>query len=144
MRTAQLIVTVVLSLGLAVPGAHGVVLCLNEHGEFALELSLDGTCAGAQEPTSRSRTSGAQGGALAQAAAGCYGGCRDVTLSSNDTAPHSPDSMVRRLLQTSGSVDAQPVDSSMDGPGRSGMPLRSAESASIHGPPICRTVVLRL
>jgi hypothetical protein len=133
-------------LGLVLPSAHWIALCIGCDGSIALEIAVDGTCAGAQH-RSCCRTSCEEKPAAhkqkaeARIANEC---CRDVLLGRHATPPTVPVS-TKRLSPRDDSdvaVAAQPA---------AGPITQAAAHASGMGsyrgmppPPFLTTVVLLL
>ena len=77
---------IMVCLGLALPSAHVVALCIDSEGNLALEVAVDGACAGSRaRGDARERTS-AEGLGRAADAVGCCGGCTDVVLGGTGAA----------------------------------------------------------
>lgn len=145
MRSAKIITTVLLCLGFVVPSAHGVVLCVDDDGDLALEVAVNGACAGARPQGESARPLDAARAGLRAGAGSSCGGCRDVALGvSHMVAPLPMDTDGRRL--------GRPVDIAVTlpagAPTAEGVPggctLCAVPPSMAHGPPLCRIVVLRL
>lgn len=144
MRSARLITAALLCLGLIVPSAYGVVLCMDVHGGLSLKLAVDGACGGAQQrPTDGRLLDATEAGLAAGAAASC-GGCRDVALGVGGGASRAvTGSAAKRLERPSGNAIIPAARSSRDcslTESVSSVP----GSTTAHGPHPSRTVVLQL
>ena len=144
MRAAKVTTAVLLCLGLVVPSAHGLVLCVDHAGGLALETAVDGACAGASNP-SDDRFAGSSRPGLQASSASCCGGCVDVALGSGETVPPlSPDSSQRLLKSLGGAAVALAAQSPSDGVPSVRRAECLAPSVIAHGPPLRCTDVLRL
>ena len=144
MRAAKVITAAFLCLGLAVPSAHGLVLCVDDDGGLAVEAAVDGACAGARPRTDDRSADSARPGLQANSAS-CCGGCIDVALGSGETVPPiSSDSSQRLIKFFGGAAVAIATQSPSDGALSAGRTECVAPSVTAHGPPLCGTEVLRL
>jgi hypothetical protein len=141
-RTATLIM---LCLGLALPSAHALALCIDSDGSFALDVAVDGACSGSRaRGVDRERTPTA---GLSRAAdeADCRGNCTDVVLGGGGVAvPPSALSGKHSLSRpTDEAVD--PIDVAEDSAPRASRAARCDWSAPIsERSPTGDSVVLRL
>jgi hypothetical protein len=103
-RTRPLI-TLLICLGLALPGAHGVVLCVGRDGNIALEVAVDGVCTSALTrncgPASMCDLESTPH-ADSLAAHSTHHGCNDTSLG-RDTVPVSEVPSAKRLAAKPGS-----------------------------------------
>jgi hypothetical protein len=100
MNAARILTTVLICLGLGIPNAHGIALCVSGDGSLRLESAVNGACAGSQALHSgEERAQAGETGLRASAPDHCAG-CRDVVLGSR-TGPLLPtDSKPRRLVRS--------------------------------------------
>ncbi|MCD4691212.1 hypothetical protein K8S17_07105 [bacterium] len=145
-RTAMLIM---ICLGLAMHGTHALALCMDGDGSLALELVVDGACAGSSAGSntraeSGQRTSAAGLGRSAEAVGLC-GGCTDVVLGGGSVAisPSVFSGKYKSARRFDGAVDLVDVPRSLT--------LRAPRAATLSSyapiserPPTHGSVVLRL
>jgi len=140
-RTAILIVV---CLGLALPSAHTLALCIGSDGSFALDAAVGGACSGSRARGDDRERTPAEGFSRAVDAVGYRGSCTDVVLGGGGVAVPPPALSGKRGL-------SRPTDEAVDpicAPGNS-LPrasgTRFSSSAPIpERPPTGDSVVLRL
>ncbi len=144
MRIAVILLT---CIGLAVPGAHGIALCIGCDGSVVLENAIDGACAGSQSRSCCARTSCEEDSATPQGGIKAnvqHGSCHDVLLG-RDAAPPSGKLSVKRRPSRSDSgaiVDVDPAAGLIEQPNAEMRSACSHQGAPV--PPFLSTVVLRL
>jgi len=140
-RTTTLIM---LCLGLALPSAHALALCIDSEGNLALEVAVGGACTGSRARSdSRERTPTDGLGRVADEV-DCCGGCTDVVLGGGGAAIPPPALSGKHKLSRPTDEAIDPVDA----PGNS--LLRASDTRSSSSAPIPElpstgdSVVLRL
>ena len=140
-RTATLIV---LCLGLALPSAHALALCIDSDGSFALDVAVNGACSGSRARGDDRERTPAEGFTRAADAVDCRGSCTDVVLGGGGVAVPPPVVSGKRGL-------SRPPDQAIDPIATPGNALprasgtRLSSSAPIpERPPTGDSVVLRL
>ena len=139
-RTATLIM---LCLGLTLPSAHALALCIDSDGSFALDVAVNGACSGSRARGDDRERTPAEGFTRAADAVDCRDSCTDVVLGGGVAVPPPVVSGKRGLSRpTDQAID--PIDAPGNSrPRASG--TRSSSSAPIpERPPTGDTVVLRL
>jgi hypothetical protein len=139
-RTATLIVV---CLGLALPSAHALALCIDSDGSFALDVAVNGACSGSRARGDDREKTPAERFSRAADAVDCRGSCTDVVLGGGVAVPPPALSGKRRL--------SRPTDEAVDpinAPGNS-LPRASGTISSSSAPipersPTGDSVVLRL
>lgn len=141
LRTATLIMV---CLGLALPSAHALALCIDSEGNLALEVAVNGACTGSKARGNDRETTPAEGLGRAVDAVDCCGGCTDVVLGGGSAAVPPP-------ALSGKHKPSRPTDEAVDAiyaPGNStprASGTRFSSSAPIpERPPTCGSVVLRL
>ena len=141
LRTATLIV---LCLGLALPSAHALALCIDSDGSFALDVAVNGACSGSRARGDDRERTPAEGFTRAADAVDCRGSCTDVILGGGGVAVPPPVVSGKRGL-------SRPPDQAIDPIATPGNALprasgtRLSSSAPIpERPPTGDSVVLRL
>jgi len=142
-RTATLIM---LCLGLALPSAHALALCIDSEGNLALEVAVGGVCTGSRaRGDDRGRTP-TEGFSRAADAFDCCGGCTDVVLGGGGGAAVPPPVLSGKhglSRPTDEAVD--PIDVPEDSAPRASRAARCDWSAAIpERSPTGDSVVLRL
>ncbi len=140
-RTATLIM---LCVGLALPSAHALALCIDSDGSFALDVAVNGACSGSRARGDDRERTPAEGFSRAADAVDCRGSCTDVVLGGGGVAVPPPAVSERRGL-------SRPTDEAVDPisvPGNSlprALGTRFSSSAPVpERPPTGDSVVLRL
>ena len=141
LRTATLIMV---CLGLALPSAHALALCIDSEGNLALEVAINGTCTGSKTRSNDRERTLAEGLGRAVDAVDCCGGCTDVVLGGGGAAVPPPALAGKHK-------PSRPTDEAVDpiyAPGNStprASGTRCSSSAPIpERPPTCDSVVLQL
>ena len=140
-RTATLILV---CLGLALPSAHVLALCIDSDGSFALDVAVGGACSGSRARDNDRERTHADGFSRSVDAVDCRGGCTDVVLGGGGVAVPPPVLSGRHGLLRPTDEAVEPIDA----PGNSlprAFGTRSNLSAPIpERPPTGDSVVLRL
>ena len=141
-RTATLIM---LCLGLALPSAHALALCIDSDGSFALDVAVDGACSGSRaRGVDRGRTLTAGLSRVADAV-DCCGGCTDVVLGGGGAAIPPPELSGKHKLSRPTDEAVDPIDVPEDSAPRASRAARCDWSAPIpERSPTGDSVVLRL
>lgn len=140
----RLVVTALVCLGLGLPSAHGIALCIDSDGSVAVEAVVDGACVGSQEGCrGESTASTDELGPQARTHGHCDD-CRDVVLSADELGPPLlKDSSAHRFERPVGTEFT-----SCEQPHEDRDPVSAVGPASAPGPPHrappCSTTVLRL
>ena len=140
-RTATLIM---LCLGLALPSAHALALCIDSDGSFALDVAVGGACSGSRERSDDGERTPAEEFSPAAEAVDCRGSCTDVVLGGGGVAVPPPVASGKRGLSRPTDEAIDPIDAPGNSlPRASG--TRFSSSAPIpERPPTGDSVVLRL
>jgi len=140
-RTATLIM---LCLGLALPSAHALALCIDSDGSFALDVAVDGACSGSRARGDDRERTPAEGFSRAADSIDCRGSCTDVIIGGGGVAVPPPALSGKRGLSRPTDEAVDPIDAPGNSlPRASG--TRSNSSAPIpERPPTDDSVVLRL
>ena len=140
-RTATLIM---LCLGLSLPSAHALALCMDSEGNIALKVAVGGVCSGSNARGNARERTPAEGLGRVTDEVACCGVCTDVVLAGGGAAVPPPGLSGKHKLsrQTDEAVD--PIDV----PGSS-LPRASATRFNTSAPAPERpstgdSVVLRL
>jgi hypothetical protein len=145
MKTFRTATLIAVCLGLALPGAHALALCIGCDGSLALDVAVDGACTGTKTQGHSTARTPAEGlGCTTDAVDGC-GGCTDVVLSGGGAA--IPPTAVSGKVRPSRTTDetTNPADALGDSHPRACSGASSSSYAPVSGrPPQCRSVVLRL
>jgi hypothetical protein len=96
MSVVKILVAAVLSLGLGVPSAHSIAVCVDESGNIAIEAALASGCAGSRA-ADQTPGGGSEGslGRLDHGTEHC-GACRDVVISRDNLGSPLKHTKVRR------------------------------------------------
>jgi len=106
-RTATLIM---LCVGLALPSAHALALCIDSEGNLALEVAVGGACTGSRtRGEGRERTPG-EGFSRAADAVDCRGSCADVVLGGGGEAIPPPALSGKQKLSRPTDEAVDPID----------------------------------
>lgn len=137
--------TLLICLGLGIPSAHGIAVCVDGDGNVAVEAAVNGACAGTQVPSCGEGSGAGTEFSLQGRDDDHCGSCRDVVLSGSDMRPPvEKDSKARRLERPDGSTASLPEDmSSVDDTSGRTSRFAAASTAADRSPPNL-TVVLRL
>ena len=140
-RTATLIM---LCLGLALPSAHALALCIDSDGSFALDVAVDGACSGSRARGDDRERTPAEGFGRAADSIDCRGSCTDVVLGGGGVTVPPPALSGKRGLSRPTDEAVDPIDAPGNSlPRASG--TRFSSSAPIpERPPTGDSVVLRL
>ena len=140
-RTATLIM---LCLGLTLPSAHALALCIDSDGSFALDVAVNGACSGSRARGDDRERTPAERFSRAADAVDCRGSCTDVVLGGGGVAVPPPVVSGKRGLSRPTDEAVDPITAPWNAlPHASGTRLKS--SAPIpKRPPTGDTVVLRL
>ena len=135
---------IVVCLGLALPSAHVLALCIDSEGNLALEVAVDGACSGSMARGDGREKAPTEGLGRAAAAVDCCGGCTDVVLGGGGAAVPPPELSGKHKLSRPTDEAVDPIDA----PGNS-LPrapgTRADSSAPVpERPPTGDSVVLRL
>ena len=105
MQAVKAVVIILICLGLVVPSAHGLALCVGCDGSVALEIAIDGACAGARSAACCGRAPCGEDALqhrLVVEAHAVHDGCRDTLLGRD--AAHPPNTLsAKRLVPRPGS-----------------------------------------
>ena len=99
LRVIGLLTVLLLGLGLALQGAHGIALCVDRDWDVTVEAAVDGACVGSR--SSACCDADDDKGPAGHESHSCdrCGGCRDVLLSDGDIdTPLPTDHDARRLV----------------------------------------------
>jgi hypothetical protein len=84
MSSLRFLATIAVCIGLVLPSAHSVALCLDREGNVSLEAAVNGACAGLDSRCCDGDTSRGEEPALDSCYADHCGGCRDVVIGGAD------------------------------------------------------------
>lgn len=145
MKFFRTVILIVLCLGLALPSAHALALCMDSDGSFALDVAVDGACGGSRARGDDRERTPPEGYSRAADAVDCRGSCTDVVLGGGDAAIPPPSFSAKHKLSRS---IGRTIDTSY-APGNSmqhaSRGARCSSSAPIQErPPMGDSVVLRL
>jgi len=145
MKVLRTAILIMLCLGLALPSAHALALCIDSDGGLALEVAIGGACSGSNGRGSDGERTAADGlGSCVDAVDRC-GSCTDVVLGGGDAAIPPPSFSAKHKLSRSigGAIDTSYAPgNSMQHASRG---ARCSSSAPIpERPPMGDSVVLRL
>jgi hypothetical protein len=139
-RTATLIVV---CLGLALPSAHALALCIDSDGSFALDVAVNGACSGSRARGDDREKTPAERFSRAADAVDCRGSCTDVVLGGGVAVPPPALSGKRRLSRpTDEAVD--PINAPGNSLPRASGTISSSSAPIPERPPTGDSVVLRL
>ncbi len=136
---------VAVCLGLALPSAHAIALCIDCDGSLALKVAVDGACAGTKPNGSDTARLPAEGPGCAVDTGEDCGGCTDVVLRGGGAAipPQAAPGKVGPSRATDEATN--PADAAGDAMLRGCDGPSSGSSSPVSGrPPRCRFVILRL
>lgn len=145
MSVLKLLATIAICVGLVLPSAHSVALCLDSEGNLTLEAAVNGACAGSDsrcceddEPRGEESTSDS-----------CYGdhcgSCRDVVIVGAGT--DSPIPAYERARHASQPIAGTPFvieEGLSTGPAPDGRTRHALVFCTAERSPPCCTSVLRL
>lgn len=141
-RTATLIVV---CLGLALPSAHALALCIDSDGSFALDVAVDGACSGSRARGGDRERTLAEGFSRAADSIDCRGSCTDVVLGGGGVAVPPPALSGKRGLSRPTDEAVDPINAPGNSTPRASRSARFSSSAPIpERPPTGDSVVLRL
>jgi hypothetical protein len=139
-RTATLIVV---CLGLALPSAHALALCIDSDGSFALDVAVNGACSGSRARGDDRERTPAERFSRAADAVDCRGSCTDVVLGGGVAVPPPALSGKRGLSRpTDEAVD--PINAPGNSLPRASGTISSSSAPIPERPPTGDSVVLRL
>jgi hypothetical protein len=139
-RTATLIVV---CLGLALPSAHALALCIDSDGSFALDVAVNGACSGSRARGDDREKTPAERFSRAADAVDCRGSCTDVVLGGGVAVPPPALSGKRGLSRpTDEAVD--PINAPGNSLPRASGTISSSSAPIPERPPTGDSVVLRL
>lgn len=141
LRTATLIMV---CLGLALPSAHALALCIDSEGNLALEVAVNGACTGSKARGNDRETTPAEGLGRAADAVDCCGGCTDVVLGGTGVAIRPPVLSGKHRLSCPTDEAVDPTDAPWNSPPRASGTRLSSPAPMPERPPTCGSVVLRL
>ena len=140
-RTATLIM---LCLGLALPSAHALALCIDSEGNLALEVAVGGACTGSRtRGDGRERTPTEGLGRVADAV-DCCGGCTDVVLGGGGVAVPPPALSGKHKLSRPTDEAVDPIDAPRNSLARATGARCSSSAPVPELPTTGDSVVLRL
>ena len=145
MKLLRTVILIVVSLGLALPSAHALALCIDSDGSVALEVAVDGVCTGTKTQGRNDGRTAAEGlGLTVDAVDGC-GGCTDVVIRGGGAAVPPPDLSVKSRHSRATDETTNPVDVLSD-PRMRGANASGCCSSTLvpERPDACGFVVLRL
>ena len=144
MKFFRVVTLIVACLGLALPSAHALALCIDSEGNLALEVAVGGACTGSRTRSTDRERIPTEGLGRVTDTVDCGGGCTDVVLGGGGAAIPPPALSGKHKLsrQTDAAVD--PIDAQ----GNS-LPRASAARSGSFAPgperlPSGDSVVLRL
>ncbi len=142
LRTAALIAV---CLGLMLPSAHALALCIDSDGSLALEVAVDGACGGAKTRNHKTARQQAEGASfMATAVSGC-GACTDVVLRGSGAVVPLPDASDRSRHLRATDETAIPVDPFVESrPGGCSSAGSSSSTPIVELPDTRGSAVLRL
>jgi len=144
MKFFRAVTLIVVCLGLALPSAHALALCIDSDGSFALDVAVNGACSGSRARGDDRERTPAEGFSRVADAVDCRGSCTDVVLGGGGVAVPPPAVSERRGLSRPTDEAVDPIDV----PGSSlprALGTRFSPSAPVpERPPTGDSVVLRL
>ncbi len=144
MRFFRAATLIVVCLGLALPSAHALALCIDSEGNLALEVAVGGVCTGSRaRGDDRERTPTEGLGRMADAA-DCCGGCTDVVLGGGGVAIPPPALSGKHKLSRSTDEAVDPIDAPVNSTPRASGTRFSSSAPIPERPPTDDSVVLRL
>lgn len=142
LRTATLIM---LCLGLALPSAHALALCMDSDGSFALDAAVGGACSGSRARGDDRERIPAEEYSRAADAVDCRSSCTDVVLGGSGVAVPPPVLSEKSGLSRPTDEAVDPIDAPGGLPPRASRGPRCSSCAPIlERPPTGDSVVLRL
>ncbi len=139
-RTATLIM---LCLGLVLPSAHTLALCVDSDGSFALDAAMDGACSGSRARDDDREKTPAGGFSRAAAVIDSRGSCTDVILGGGVAVPPPALSGKRGLSRPMGEA-VDPINAPGNSLPRASGTIFSSSAPIPERPPTDDSVVLRL
>ena len=140
-RAATLIM---LCLGLALPSAHALALCIDSDGSFALDVAVGGACSGSRERRDDGERTPAEELGPAADAVDCRGSCTDVVLGGGGVAVPPPAVSGKRGLSRPTDQAVDPIDAPGNSLPRTSGTILSSSAPTPERPPAGDSVVLRL
>jgi hypothetical protein len=140
-RTATLIV---LCLGLALPSAHALALCIDSDGSFALDVAVNGACSGSRARGDDRERTPAESFSRAADAVDCRGSCTDVVLGGGGVAVPPPALSGKRGLSRPTDEAVDPINAPGNSLPRASGTISSSSAPIPERPPTGDSVVLRL
>ncbi len=140
-RTATLIM---LCLGLALPSAHALALCIDSEGNLALEVAVGGACAGSRARGDDRERTPTEGLGRVVDAVDCCSGCTDVVLGGGGAAIPPPALSGKHKLSRSTDEAVDPIDAPVNSTPRASGTRFSSSAPIPERPAVGDSVVLRL
>ena len=110
MKPVKIIAIALVCLGLGIPSAHGIALCMDSDGGFTVEAAVNGACAGALTTCCDAGAGSTQGVGLQAPAADHGGSCRDIVLNSGVGLPLPANPKARRSGPDTGATQLMAED----------------------------------
>jgi len=144
MRLVRIIAIALVCLGLGIPSAHGIALCLDSDGGFTVEAAVDGACVGARTTCCDAGVGSTAETGMEAPAADQGGSCRDVVLSSDVGLPLPAKTKARRFDPETDSTQLIVEDAPAPGCLFCNSERLTAPVLPVRRPPPRNTVVLQL
>lgn len=145
MNAVRMTFIALVCLGLGLPSAHGIALCVDSEGSFTLEAVLNGACAGAQDSRcgSGEEPHGEMG--LRSNAVDHCGSCRDVVFSRDGHGPPLPKNpSAQRPSRDDGGASSIVAEGPLSDQVDCCLVRQVVTGLPVHRPPPRSTVVLQL
>ena len=135
---------IMLCLGLALPSAHALALCIDSEGNLALEIAVGGACSGSRARGDDRERTPAEGFSRVADAVDCRGSCTDVVLGGGGVAVPPPTLSGRRGLSRTPDEAVDAINTPGNSLPRSSGTRFSSSAPIPERPPRGDSVVLRL
>ncbi|MEA3409554.1 MAG: hypothetical protein U9Q95_04325 [Candidatus Eisenbacteria bacterium] len=110
MNTFRRATLIILCLGMALPSAHALALCMDSEGNVALEVAVGGVCSGSRARGNDTDRAPAGGFGRAADVVDCCGGCTDVVIGGGGAAVPPPALSGKHKLSRPGDEAVDPID----------------------------------
>lgn len=135
---------IMVCLGLALPSAHVLALCIDDEGNLALEVAVDGACTGSKARGDARERTPAEGLGRTVEAVDCCGGCTDVVLGGTGAAIRPPVLSGKHRFSCPTDEAVDPTDAPGNSPPRASGTRFSSSAPIPERSTTCDSVVLRL
>jgi len=144
MKFFRTVILIMLCLGLALPSAHALALCMDSDGSFALDAAVGGACSGSRARGDDRERTVAEGLGSCADAVDCRSSCTDVVLGGGDAAIPPPALSGRDKLSRPTDEAIDPIDAPQNSLQRASDTRFSSSAPIPERPPMGDSVVLRL